>query len=454
MIRRCTQCKEPLKGHNGPWGPRCAGRPLISFEAEPEKSDEEVWVEMEEEELVKESENEKSGAETNEAPGSISPKARHYKLFRESRLQSTIRGESGDEAETPGRKYNRDSDALIQQLVSQMDKMKDRMDAISEAQAKANHSVPAPVAATSSQYIQQAAVAGFEDARKVAIDQDGVQLAGGAQPQRAETLTGRPKKMQYLKPVPEIIDWESLDILPEFQDQATRKALRGEFLPLETVLINVHSGTEDIKLETYLENGQLLVKSRKTRRRVVDILSWLEAFNTYENLMCQFHGVEVYMIMSSYKNIMIDWARKYQWYYINCFDISNRSQKSGKSLDFADYSMVLFSSTFHAGTLLKSGNTGCFKCGKPDHVRANCPFRESGGASYTSNRNTASKGASSSQEICYNFNQNRCSYKWCSRAHVCVGCGSKISLEDCKKFGRCSAGASSGASTQPAKSWH
>ena len=115
--------------------------------------------------------------------------------------------------------------------------------------------------------------------------------------------------------------------------------------------------------------------------KILDVLTWIEAYSEYERLLSEYHGIQVYSILCKYRSIIIDWSRKYNWYYIQSFDVANRGQMSGRSLNFSDYDMVLFTSTFHPGTLKNatggSSNSGiyCFGCGKPDHKKLNCPLR-------------------------------------------------------------------------------
>ena len=85
---------------------------------------------------------------------------------------------------------------------------------------------------------------------------------------------------------------------------------------LENLFINADDGAYDI----YLEEGQEKVKSKKCRHKVVDLVTWLEAWNNYEHFMASYHGLEVYFSICDYKNLVLDWNRKYYWSSIYAFD--------------------------------------------------------------------------------------------------------------------------------------
>ena len=246
----------------------------------------------------------------------------------------------------------------------------------------------------------------------------------------------------------EPLDLVELKIQPGVNETTLKRTLSGEFTNTEIFLSgNYTQGTEETRYETFLEQGQLVVKPKRSRRKIYDVLTWLEGYNEYERVMAEYHGLSVYSVMCTYKNIVIDWSRKYSWQYIQSFDVANRSKKSGISIDFSDYDLVLFTSTFHAGTVKSSvtntGNTGgvhCYKCGRPDHIRSNCPFRDGPGNQGASTR-PSGRSQTEKQEVCYNFNRLKCSYKWCSRAHVCTGCGAnQTPHEECRKYGKCAGG--------------
>ena len=57
---------------------------------------------------------------------------------------------------------------------------------------------------------------------------------------------------------------------------------RVRFFLIDSFVNNILINVEDGIYETYLDEGQVKVKSRKSRRKVSDITTWLEAWNNYD----------------------------------------------------------------------------------------------------------------------------------------------------------------------------
>ena len=239
LIKRCTSCKQPVKGHKGQWGPKCAGRSLISFQDEPVDPEEEVWQELMEDEVLQESQEaqkaeedkEKEGQESQVDETNNSQNPRRYRLFRESRLASTPGQDVSviEESRMSGIEdlQNGEKGEILKKLVEQISSMQNKMDALASAQASL-------AAASSSQAVPVYTVAGTAPATlssviggasalgqavvntQLRVCSSSMGLANLAAPvvSNGQPISGAAGRISYLKPVLDGVDLSQLDILP------------------------------------------------------------------------------------------------------------------------------------------------------------------------------------------------------------------------------------------------
>jgi len=158
-------------------------------------------------------------------------------------------------------------------------------------------------------------------------------------------------------------------------DATLKGALKGEFVYLDQFLLNlVVSPDCEGELCQYLENGQISYKPRRSKRKIVNLATWLEAWGNYERLMVRFHGLqEVYEHMAEYRAYICDCDKKYMWSAIAAYDIRHRAKLSRKSVYFSTADVTLQAQLLDASAI-KSNALRCYRCKSFQHNVSECPF--------------------------------------------------------------------------------
>ena len=207
------------------------------------------------------------------------------------------------------------------------------------------------------------------------------------------------------------------------------KAVSGEFINLVELL----SYDDQNEYETSVIDGTLQIKPKKSKKALDSFLSWLQAWNNFELLLMSVKP-HLYIKLLAYRNFIQNADKKYQWSAIYSYDLHfrtelarNRSFEYGKPI--TDLVVTLLDAT-----AIKNNVSRCFRCRSTSHVVQECPFP----ATYTLEANpktpkkiTQNSWVHQGREGCNNFNQGRCTYAGCRRAHVCQACRGPKPFTEC-----------------------
>ena len=199
------------------------------------------------------------------------------------------------------------------------------------------------------------------------------------------------------------------------QDKTLKAAVCGEYIPLQEFLSNYSINSDTVHdVQAYVDSeGYVQHKPKKAKRKIVDFTSWLEAFEQYERLMVNIHGIDLYNVMSEYKILILEYDRRYNWNNVHMLDMRHRSMLSKRSVQFTNIDFNLMTTIFDP-TVVKQVPR-CTRCRGFDHHISECPFPPAPTAKSVMPRQRASGGAT---EVCNNFNNLRCNFRSCRRKHV------------------------------------
>ena len=216
-------------------------------------------------------------------------------------------------------------------------------------------------------------------------------------------------------------------------DTTLKAALKGEFVYLDQFLLNlVVSPENEGELCQYLENGQVNFRPRRSKRKITNFSTWLEAWNNYERLMTRYHGLqEVYEHMADYRAFIGENDKKYTWAALAAYDIRHRAKLSRKSVYFSNVDISLQAQLLDA-TAVKTSASRCYRCKSFLHTVSECPFPPS------ATQKPVSQKTEKRKEVCRNFNNLKCVVSNCPRQHVCKSCSGELPYELCIKSGPCS----------------
>ena len=217
-------------------------------------------------------------------------------------------------------------------------------------------------------------------------------------------------------------------------DTTIKSALKGEFIYLEQFLLNLVVSPEgEGELCQYkAEDGNVIYKPRRAKRKIFNLQSWLEAWNNYERLMINYHrNFELYEQMAEYRSFICNCDRKYMWSAITAYDIRHRAQLSRKSIEFSTLNISLQAQLLDASAVCTNASR-CLRSKSFDHTVSECPF------SQTAPRTSAVAPQKKKPEICRNFNALKCVITDCPRRHVCRVCYGELPFDLCAKNGPCS----------------
>lgn len=465
-VNRCTTCKSLVAGHVGPCGRRCKNRPLITLDerdAEPTEDVEEVETEVEDDEDDEVVVNAEQMVENSVESGTGKSNPR----VMGSNPTSTPR--PGAAAVLPSWRILPETEVtrdILATLLSKFTKMEDK---IEEIEKRTLNTIPVFSVATVGNVPTVSAppaVVTLATGTNVSYVAQEVRMAS-AQPQVAPSQPQVPppvlhvpppvpqvpqvgpqvppqvRRMDYLRPVSDTIDLGFLrphDVLP---DKLLREALRGEFILIDDLLGFETLHEELPSYESYFEKGVMMFRPKQKRRHVVDCISWLEGWATYEEILATYHGLEVYKLLCAYKRKVIEWTKKYKWPHIYSWDKDVRRKMGGWSMDFCSYNSGDFAHHFDKTTYLHQSYK-CSFCSSGDHCTDDCPFGGAPGNEYAGGRQErlVQYGGAGNRDymaprVCSNFNYKKCYNRSCNRIHACKQCGGHLPFQDCKKYGRC-----------------
>ena len=225
-------------------------------------------------------------------------------------------------------------------------------------------------------------------------------------------------------------------------------ALDGEYCEMSDFLSPIGASNHVTpNLECIMDDdNRVLYRTKRHTRKITNIDLWCQAWALYEKLLIGVFGVELHSVMSDYRQFIMEANRKYIWSAVATYDfrhrslISSRSTLSGR-LDFSSPSQDLLVTILDA-TAVKPNAMRCNKCKVYDHMAAGCPFPES---NFKTQEKSKVQNTQIQNEICNNFNRDRCSNERCRRIHKCKQCRGVLPLSKCILSGPCSGGSKAAA---------
>ena len=229
-------------------------------------------------------------------------------------------------------------------------------------------------------------------------------------------------------------DVGSLDDLPYVEglpERTLRQVLEGQYVQIDHILENIVYDVEGEGALEVVAVNEGLVACRQCRRRrggVYNIISWLEAFENYVRIMANFHGIALFNSLSSYKGTIMDYDRMYQWRVVQKFDMKHRNKLGGRSVPSNRHSNSRPYSQQHCHENCASR---CLVCGDYKHNDNACPFRNAPGTqSKAATRHSSSlvhqPSNRTTNEICFNWNSQRCHDIYCWRIHASEVVGGEL----------------------------
>ena len=425
----CTFCKERVKNHEGPCGAKCKKRPLISFNNEEDLEQDQIEIEVEVESQDSQDSQESEGemnAENVQKNASMSHEHVTNPGISSSagagpRIASTPRPVADVPSNSAGQA---DGLEIINRLSLQLDRLETRFNALDDRLQRASTEGVVGRSLLHSAIRQPSASVSLQSTpapprRPVELAEEPATPAAEPAPQR---------QIPGLRPVPDNVDLSNLPLVDGMSDKEIKDALRGEFLYVDVFLGTGYAPVDENRLETKFNDGQVEYRIKTFRRKITDIVSWLEGWVVYEKLLTIYHGIEVYKIINEYRELIIDLSKQHPWPAVYIWDIKNRHRLSGKSLAFSDFEPTKFATHFIAACSRQDG-TICKLCYSHDHNTDICPFRDAPGL--------ADRQYDSYKEPCYNFNYKICRYRRCNKAHTCKVCRGPLPHSECQYYGPC-----------------
>ena len=211
----------------------------------------------------------------------------------------------------------------------------------------------------------------------------------------------------------------------------------GEFLP--PIGVNINSANTE--LEPVLDGNAVSYRPKRNRRQITNYDTWYLAWCNYEKLLISVHGAALHEIMCDYRTFIMESNKKYLWSAVSMYDQRHRARLGAlltlnERLSFSSPSQDLISTVLDA-TAVKPNAQRCQRCRSYDHQVGLCPFPEVKGAGSLQNK---VKTQNQSQEICLNFNREKCNSDKCPRKHICKQCRGQLPYARCHVSGPCSRG--------------
>ena len=218
-------------------------------------------------------------------------------------------------------------------------------------------------------------------------------------------------------------------------DATHKKAISGEFVNLTDFLPCIEHVDD---FEAQLIDGELQYKPKRLKKSIDNFATWLQGWNEFESLIVGKYPA-VYSKLSAYRKFIQAMDRKYNWHAVYCYDLRFRTELA-RTLSFNyDHQNVDLVVSILDATAVKSNLNRCYRCKSVDHNVQICPFPASNKVE-TNQKDTQVKTVKpiykwfhQGIEGCNNFNQGKCNYPNCSRAHVCKGCRSAIPYVNCSR---------------------
>ena len=194
-------------------------------------------------------------------------------------------------------------------------------------------------------------------------------------------------------------------------------ALQGHYADLSKFIMSPNPACEQDKISISRSGKHLTVTNKLAPRPIHNYQMWTMAWANYEELLMRYlpYTFNMYSKCAEYKRLIHSWQAKYKWPAVFVYDTKFRVNRAkSKSLDFDSFDGRLFSTIFDP-TTIRTDAPRCFRCQSIEHHINDCPFPK---------EPKAEKGKETKREdeICFNYNRNKCFTSACTRRHVCRNC--------------------------------
>ena len=419
----CTFCKEPVKNHEGPCGKGCKKRPLISFhdEVEPEQDHIELEVESESEERQLEMQENNDNLNTSAVSQHSNNIVISHSAGTGLQAASTPRCTADVPASSGQAVLSVD---VVARLSQQLDRLESRFN---DLDARLGASPSQLHIGTTRRVSTRHASGHFSHATELDRSLELAEEPVVIKPVPQRTIPG-------LKPVPDNADLTSVPSVDGLTEKDIKNALRGEFCYMDCFLGLGYVPVQENRLETAIHDGQVEYKIKNYRRRITDVVTWLEGWFIYEKILTKYHGLDIYDSINEYRELIVDLSKQHPWPAVYVWDLKNRHSHSGKSINFTDFEPTKFATHFINACSRQDGSN-CKLCYSHDHITDLCPFRDAPGLS--DKVSSRPEYSDPFREPCINFNFKICRYRRCNKAHVCKFCRGPLPNSECKFYGPC-----------------
>ena len=246
-----------------------------------------------------------------------------------------------------------------------------------------------------------------------------------------------------LRPVNDFSEFRHLKPHPGVTEKQVKQILQGEYCELPILLQPEIETVKESNYEAVIQDGQFLCKVKEAKREINSIVSWMEAWAIYENIMLEYHGMPVYRQLYNYKMRVMEWYKKYSWASIYKWDVEVRQAKGSKSMNFLEQDAGLFAHHFDHTTHKPKPKPKCQHCNRDEHKGSPCPFRREPGTGNSTGQRRDGMGQykynAARPDACYFFNTSSCFNRYCNRPHICKNCAGPMPHFECRNSGRCAA---------------
>ena len=216
------------------------------------------------------------------------------------------------------------------------------------------------------------------------------------------------------------------------------QALEGDYVDLSDFLspIGASNHVANPELEAVMDNStnSISYRPKKYTRKIYNFDTWMQGWSNYEKLMVAHFGSNLHEYMSDYRTFIRESSNKYVWQAVSVYDFRHRtrlatliniSERLNFSTTFSDTNNTVLDTT-----AIRPNAPRCLRCKAYDHMVQDCPFPEI-------KPEGTKKKASQAQEICINYNREKCVTERCARKHICQKCRGNLPYAKCQLIGPC-----------------
>jgi hypothetical protein len=168
--------------------------------------------------------------------------------------------------------------------------------------------------------------------------------------------------------------------------------------------------------------GRIVFTPRKNKRCVDSFLSWLTAWNGYESLVVTAKP-HMYAELTKYRHFIQMCANKFQWSAVYAYDCRLRASLAQSGCQTFAVDSDLYTAIFDITAVRRDGRA-CHRCKSRDHFVSDCLFPASDKVETNAQTSRNPQAPRHTKpDVCFNYNQGRCNFASCKRAHMCESCG-------------------------------